>query len=115
MVQLTSCVETNTPTFDIYCSITFPKDTFKYDIDIVAGKFEKIIIEEDEVFRISFFAVNGGHSQIGNFKFNIIDGYTSERINIFRDEKLIKRFSYNDLIRFPVTQIDTFKIYAIKL
>jgi hypothetical protein len=110
-----SCIQSTTPDMDFYCTIHFPADSFKYDVDVVAGNFEIINIGEENIFHIKYFQVRGGHSQIGNFKFNIQDGITAKRLEIFQNEKLFKSYSYNEIINFPKKTIDSLIIYDIKI
>ena len=88
----------------------------EYSVDIVEGESKLLFkINSFDIYKVILYKVRWGKTKLfGKIKLNKGgNGYTAQRIRILNSGKLLKRYSYYDIVGLKAERIDTFKVYVI--
>ena len=88
----------------------------KFDLNIIYGEYQKLFENDStNIFRVKLFKARGGNTKLfGKIKLNKGgDAYKAKRIQIIYNKKIVKRYSYNEILKMKTEMIDTFKVYVV--
>lgn len=84
-------------------------------IRVIGGSKTPFQVSNVAYVRIHLEGIRGGFSEIFGKKFNEVDGAKEARIFFYKNSKLIKAYSYEDIINFKYEMVDTMKVFVLNM